>query len=300
MAELSEATLQDIEVFADRLDLAKVAATFKEFGCMVVRGLHTQYIPEISRQIEAVIAETIEQIPNARPVPEGWYTPNGSLLLPAPKNYSRDKQIMTLPLSYRNSSAFFRTALDETTLDIAEAALGPDIELFLDGQSLVKEPVGGHPKHLHQDAAYFQHRYEGPVAFLTYVVDTNLRNGALHVVPGSHKLGVLNHVDTFSHLGLDAKDWPWERSLPIEGKAGDAVVFHVNCIHGSKENHSNANRPVFINRYRAADDYTIIGATSTKNRAEAEKHAAQARKENQLGLMVRGFRRFDAKRRENQ
>ena len=104
--------------------------------------------------------------------------------------------------------------MDETALDLVEAILGPNIETFGNGQSLVKEPVGGHPKHLHQDSAYFEHKYEGPVALLNYVVDTNLENGALYVVPGSHKMGQLKHVDTFSHLGLDEDEWPWEAAAP--------------------------------------------------------------------------------------
>ena len=156
---------------------------------------------------------------------------------------------------------------------------------------MVKEPVGGHPKHLHQDAAYFEHKYEGPVALLNYAVDTNLENGALYVVPGTHKAGNIKHVDTFSHLGLDEDEWPWEAALPIEGKAGDSIFFHVQTVHGSQSNHSDKPRPVFINRYRRPDDFVTIGAATTANRAEAEKQAAEVKKTNeQRGLMVRGFR----------
>jgi phytanoyl-CoA hydroxylase len=203
---------------------------------------------------------------------------------------------MVLAVNYFNSAAFFRSAFDERTVDIVEAILGANIELFLNGQCLYKEPVGGHPKHLHQDSAYFEHKFEGPVAALNYLVDTNLQNGALHVVPGSHRWGTLTHVDTFSHLGLDEDEWPWERSLPIEGTAGDTIFFHVRTIHGSKENYSDKPRPVTINRYRRADDYVIIGASTTAKRAEAEKKVEQAKKENQRGLMVRGFREFDSER----
>ena len=112
-------------------------------------------------------------------------------------------------------------------------------EVFGNGQSLYKEPTGGHPKLLHQDSAYFQHRYQGPVAILSYVVDTNLTNGALYVVPKSHLLGQLNHIDTFSHLGLAPEEWGWEDALPLEGQAGDSIFFHVQAIHGSKQNFSD-------------------------------------------------------------
>jgi phytanoyl-CoA hydroxylase len=287
-------TVEQIEVFADDLDVRKAAAIYKEHGCLVVRGLMKPYLDELHRDIEATARQSIALLDQAKEVREGWVTPNGTLFLPAPPNYPRDKQIMVLAISYHTSGAFFRAAFDPKTVDLVEAILGPNIELFGAGQCLYKEPVGGHPKHLHQDASYFEHRYEGPVGILSYVVDTDLVNGALHVVPGSHQLGTLKHVDTFSHLGLEEREWPWERALPIVGKAGDSIFFHVRCIHGSKENHSEKPRPVFINRYRRADDYVTISATTTQNRAEAEQRAAEAKKENQRGLMVRGFRPYEA------
>ena len=186
--------------------------------------------------------------------------------------------------------------MDEKLLDVVEAILGADVELFGGGQCLYKEPAGGHPKLLHQDSSYFEHKYEGPCATLNYCVDTPVERGALHVIPGSHKLGVLRHVDTFSHLGLDPASWTLDRAVAIEGGPGDAIFFHVNTIHGSPENHSNEARPVFIHRYRHADDYVVVSATGTQNRAEAEKRAAQASKKNQLGLMVRGRRTYNEKK----
>jgi hypothetical protein len=286
-------TVGQLEVFADDLDVHKAAAIYQEHGCLVVRGLMKPYLAELKRDIEATAAQSISLLDRAERITEGWRTPDGTLFLPAPPGYHRDRQIMVLAIGYRTSAAFFRSAFDPKTVDLVETILGPNIELFGDGQCLYKEPVGGHPKHLHQDASYFEHRFDGPVGVLSYVVDTDLVNGALHVVPGSHRMGTLDHVDTFSHLGLNPDEWPWERAVPITGKAGDSIFFHVRCIHGSKENHSDRPRAVFIHRYRRADDYVIISATTTANRAEAEKRAAEAKKENQRGLMVRGFRPFD-------
>ena len=61
-------------------------------------------------------------------------------------------------------------------------------------------------------------------------------------------------------------------------------------------NWSDKPRPVFINRYRTAADYVVVGATSTENRKAAEAQREQATKDNQRGLMVRGFRTFDSNR----
>jgi phytanoyl-CoA hydroxylase len=283
-------TAQDIEMSVDDIDVGQAKELFDEHGCLVVRGLTRQYIDAINRDINAAADHAISLLDRAEKIVEGWRTPDGTLFIPAPEGYGRDQQLMVLSFNYMTSAAFFQSALDERALDIVEAILGPNVEMFGAGQCLVKEPVGGHPKHLHQDAAYFEHRYYGPVGILNYAVDTDLENGALHVVPGSHKLGQLDHVDTFSHLGLDDGEWPWERALPVCGQAGDGIFFHYRTIHGSKQNHSDTRRPVFINRYRSVEDYTIISASTTENRAAAEKRAAEVKKGSERSMVVRGFR----------
>ena len=291
-----QVTIADLELQADQLDLARAATIYREHGALVIRGLFARSIPGIAADIARSAQQAIDLIPRATKVQEGWITPDGTLLLPAPAGFQRAQQLMVLNCGYKDSSHVFRSALDETMCDLAAALIGPDVELFMEGQVLYKEAVGGHPKNLHQDSAYFEHRFDGPMAVLTYVVDTDLVNGALHVVPGSHRCGVIPHVDTFSHLGLPESEWPWERALPICGKAGDAILFHVHTIHGSKQNHSAAPRPVFIHRYRNAADYVVVSATIAASRQEAEsqeaRKAAEAGRHRQRGLMVRGFRPF--------
>ncbi len=292
------ASIKDIEMSVDAMDAEKASNIFDEHGCLVVRGLMKPYIERIHQDIETAATESLALLDEAQQIVEGWRTPNGTLFIPAPAGYDRDKQIMVLAVNYQTSAAFFHSAFDENAVKIVEAILGPNVEIFGNGQCLYKEPVGGHPKHLHQDSAYFEHRYQGPVGILNYVVDTDLVNGALHVVPGSHKLGQLKHIDTFSHLGLEEDEWNWESALPVEGKAGDSIFFNVKTVHGSKQNMSDKPRPVFINRYRRTDDFVIIGGTTAANRAEAEKRAAaaeEAKKANSdRGLMVRGFRPYNA------
>lgn len=296
-ATLPKVDVTDIEHHVDDLDLGRIASDWEQYGAFVVRGLMLPYAEQVREDLNAITDEAISQLDVAEYTEGiGWVTPNKTLFLPAPSNYERDKQVMTVGCNYRTSAAFFRSAGDEVTLSIVTALLGDNVELYQEGQCLVKEPVGGHPKKLHQDSSYFQHRYDGPVGVLCYAVDTDAQKGALYVVPGSHRLGVLDHVDTFSHLGLDEDEWSWEDAVQITGQAGDAIFFHVDTIHGSQENHSDSRRPVFIHRYRRADDYVVIGASTTAARKEAEKNIAQVKKDNQLGLLVSGRRTYDPDR----
>merc|ERR1712216_120231 len=212
-------------------------------------------------------------------------------------------------------------AVDARSLDLVQAILDPHgesgIELFGKGQVFFKEPLGGTPKLLHQDNAYFEFAKKGPVGTLNYAVDTSeeLQNGPLYVVPGTHKRGgygkertgaytglhdhnsFIAHVDTRSHLALNPTEWTFDDAIEIPGKAGDTLFFHINCIHGSTPNFSNTSRPTFINRYLAADDYQILHATSVAQRSAQEdifKNREKTQKVNkERGLLVRGQRIYD-------
>ncbi len=286
MPKTHSLSVDDLSFDAQDLDIQAATSVFAQQGAMVVRGLLAEHVPAVTQDIMQVVDEAIATLDQATRTEVGWTTPNGSLFIPAPAGYDREQQIMVVGVNYHTSAAFLRSALDERMLDIVEAILGPNVETYNTGQVLVKEPVGGHPKHLHQDSAYFEHKYLGPVGVLTYCVDTSVERGALHVVPGSHNMGQLDHIDTFSHLGLDEREWPWETALAIEGRAGDSIFFHVKTIHGSKPNYTDVARPAFIHRYRRPDDYVVASGTTVQNRHRVDHDAPAQTK----GLMVRGTR----------
>ena len=85
------------------LDAAEAAEVYREHGCLVVRGLMKPYIEEMAADIGATVRQSIEMLDRAERKPEGWVSPNGSLFIPAPDGYSRDKQIMTVGISYTTS-----------------------------------------------------------------------------------------------------------------------------------------------------------------------------------------------------
>src|SRR5438045_51563 len=87
--ELPAVDVKDIEVFAADLDPQRAAKIYKEYGCLVVRGLTKAYIADIQRDCEAVAQESIAQLDRAKKIKEGWVTPNGTLFLPAPANFKR-------------------------------------------------------------------------------------------------------------------------------------------------------------------------------------------------------------------
>jgi len=286
-------TLQDID-FPSDADPKDIAKAFREHGCAVVRGLNNKYVQQIYNDCMSLREQTLQLFNRANDIPEGQTTPDGSLLVPK----GDQMQIMVLGLDYFSSAALLKVSIDETVLDIVEAILGDEnIEIFGKGQVLLKEKDGGHAKIPHQDAAYFEFRDYGPIGTLNYCVDTNeeKNNGPLRVWPGTHKRGYLEHVDTESHLALPHEDWPDESGVLINGKAGDCILFHQYCVHGSSYNFSGEPRPVFINRYIQSNDITIMPlATSVEMRRKAVEKAKVEPPTRDMNYMVRGRRIFNA------
>jgi phytanoyl-CoA hydroxylase len=118
--------------------------------------------------------------------------------------------------------------------------LGEDVKLF--GDQLFMKPPGGIEKTYHQDCPYFK---IAPMAMVTAWValdDVTVDNGCLHVIPGSHKLGAVDHSEPWMVGERQDKKIPdaqldRDRERAITLQAG-GVSFH----HGLTQHRSGANR----------------------------------------------------------
>ncbi len=104
----------------------------------------------------------------------------------------------------------------------------------------------------HQDNFYAQSPYGCYASAWTAIDDADVGNGCLYVIPKSHLLPTINHVD--SHQVQDDKqprtaraivvDYPINdnEKLPAIMKSGDVIFIHGNVIHGSFDNNSERTR----------------------------------------------------------
>jgi phytanoyl-CoA hydroxylase len=83
-------------------------------------------------------------------------------------------------------------AREPRILDVVEDLLGPNIQLYY-SMFMMKPPRQGFTAPWHQDFAFFVHNRADLLACQVYIDDSTLENGCIRVVPGSHKLGLLNH-----------------------------------------------------------------------------------------------------------
>ncbi len=292
VSDLKAVSVEALELSIEGIDFAKAKAIYEEHGALVLRGVAREYAARILVDMEEVLAQATAQLPEATPHPvhkNAWVTPNGSAFNDDP-DHPGHKVVNTLKFNGLVSGVFTESLMNPKLLDVVETLIGPDIELWKWGQCVYKQPESGLPKSMHQDEYYFQHKYNTTVGVLTYAIDTDETNGALQVVPGSHKLGPIEHGDdTFAGFQLD-DSW-FGRAALIPGKAGDAILFNGLTIHGSLSNRSSRPRPVFIQRYRAAYDFCIHDVGNTEDRKKAEANPRTEKAPDDQGLMVRGLRR---------
>jgi phytanoyl-CoA hydroxylase len=119
----------------------------------------------------------------------------------------------------------------------------------------LKAPNDGVSFHFHQDAE--NRSYGTPLwkdvlqngSFIQTVLalgPLNEENGTLRFLPGSHKEGYIDLPNSPDKLNQMKNKYG---EVTIECEAGDLVLFHPFCIHGSDTNKSQEIRKVFINGF---------------------------------------------------
>ncbi|MEO5511789.1 MAG: phytanoyl-CoA dioxygenase family protein, partial [Longimicrobiales bacterium] len=129
----------------------------------------------------------------------------------------------------------------------------------------VKPPETGHPFPMHQDWAFYKHADGRYVDVLVHLDDTRHENGEIRFLPGSHKLGMLDHVvkDPETGMGctphLPVETYRLGDTVAVPARAGDVVVFNILTIHGSHVNVTDRMRRLVRVGYRHPDNAQTEG-----------------------------------------
>jgi ectoine hydroxylase-related dioxygenase (phytanoyl-CoA dioxygenase family) len=168
-------------------------------------------------------------------------------------------------------------ARDPRILDIVEDLLGPNIMLYY-SMFMMKPPRQGFAAPWHQDFAFFVHDRARMLACQVYVDDSTLENGCIKVVPGSHKLGLLNHFDgeTFTEKVQGDTSHFDAQAVTVPMRAGGMLIWHGQTLHASDPNRSERPRRGIVFEYKDPGVSLLGGAFN---------HGLEIRT---VGLMVRG------------
>jgi non-haem Fe2+, alpha-ketoglutarate-dependent halogenase len=159
----------------------------------------------------------------------------------------------------RNKPHLLLTWLDELVrhpgvLDAVEQMIGPNI-LVWGSSFFIKEPRNPSFVSWHQDSTYWGLEPPDIVTAWVALSESTHENGAMRVIPGSHKLDQAPHRDTFAADNLLSRgqeimvevDESQAVELPLQ--PGEMSLHHVRLIHGSEPNPSGKRRIGFAIRY---------------------------------------------------
>jgi len=172
-----------------------------------------------------------------------------------------DRLIHSLELTVRHK-AFLDLARDARIVCRLTPLIGPDIQL--QHSKLAAQPVqrqkGGF--RWHQDFAFFPHTNTDLVAVMVMLDDATEENGCMHMIRGSHKLGLLDHLDEDGLFTGGCKEEDvWEEhpehSTAITPKAGGISIHHCLMLHSSGPNPSGKPRRGAVFQYRADDAFQL-------------------------------------------
>jgi phytanoyl-CoA hydroxylase len=169
-------------------------------------------------------------------------------------------------------SVFSRMIVDPRFTDVAAAVLAVENVQLHHTKAFIKPPEKGAPFPLHQDYPFFPHTQHRVAAAVFHLDDAPAEKGCVSVVPGSHRLGPLEHLGKGTwHLAPE--EWPVTRAEPVEAEAGDVLVFSYLTIHGSGVNTSDEARTTWLVQFRDPADLPV-----------SDKHTSSRGQ----GMMLRG------------
>lgn len=163
----------------------------------------------------------------------------------------------SLLVNIHHQSATVRAYYFEGPLvDIASQIIGPNIK-GATSQLTFKMKGNTKPFGWHQDNGYGELEPYNALTTLTALDDTDRGNGCLWLIPSSHKKGQVRVQQTEeqkkskAEIIVEADD---SQAVPMEMKAGDALIFNCWMLHKSDGNYSqDRDRRILFLRYADAD-----------------------------------------------
>ena len=161
-----------------------------------------------------------------------------------------------------NDPLYRWVAFDSPIPDIVTELLGPSIR-FHHSKLNMKGSLLGAAVEVHQDAAFYPHSNDDVLAVGLLLDDATAANGAMAVLPGSHRGPIHTHYDTQGRFVGCMRDdevarLDRSRAVLLELPAGSIHIHHYRLVHWSAPNTSTAERRLLINSYTAADAVSFM------------------------------------------
>ena len=154
---------------------------------------------------------------------------------------------------HQNSTFLFDICMNPIILDYVEDLIGPDFYMWA-SSFFIKDPHSPETVDWHQDSYYWPLTPPDSCTVWLAFSDSDAGNGAMRVIPKSHKGGIIQHTsdaDENSVLTLRCATEAYtdDTAEYLTLKAGQISIHDDKIIHGSLGNNSNRPRIGFTIRY---------------------------------------------------
>jgi ectoine hydroxylase-related dioxygenase (phytanoyl-CoA dioxygenase family) len=222
-------------------------AQYDEQGFVRLRGFIGPEVCE--RMLERVVALARAHAGGDRDAP-GLVLPEANLA----GSGGNPEDLVSKIFRLHRDGVFAAFAADPRVTESLVDLIGPRLDCFL-SQFIFKNP-GAWGQPWHQDSFYFAFEPARPIvgAWLA-VTEATLENGCLHVLPGSHREPVHEHVPDRrpnANLGyVEIVDHDMAAAEPVLMDPGDLLLFDSHLMHRSTDNESTGIRAAMVFHYAA-------------------------------------------------
>ena len=168
-------------------------------------------------------------------------------------------------------------------LDAIEDAIGPDI-LCWTTNFFIKEAASPGFVSWHQDSTYWGLDPDEVITAWVALTEVTQENGYMQVIPGSHKIDQLPHVDTFHKDNLLSRgqeiavEVDRSKAVGLALHPGEISLHHIKLVHGSDANRSNDRRiglairyiPTYVRQTKVRDSAMLVRGTDKYHHFDAE------------------------------
>jgi phytanoyl-CoA hydroxylase len=180
-----------------------------------------------------------------------------------PGHTAQNPRVRRIKKPYLVNPVFNEFTRSKVLTDCLTALIGPSGRLY--GSKLnLKSPGFGSPVEWHQDWAFYPHTNDDILAVGVMLDDTTVENGAMYVVPGTHKGTTFDHHGPDGYfcgaMDPDTCGVDFSKAVPCEGPAGSCSFHHVRLVHGSAQNTSHRSRGLLLYEVAAGDAFPLMGA----------------------------------------
>ena len=212
--------------------------------------------------IEGVL--TVDELEELRRVTDGFVEKsrnvgsNDEIFDLEPGHSAQSPSLRRIKHPVSKHPVYAKYARHDPILDIVECLLGPNLR-YHNNKLNMKNPAHGSAVQWHQDWAFYPHTNDSILEVGIALDDMTADNGALMVIPGSHKGRIWDHhQDGVFVGGITDPAFSADGAVSVTVNAGGITLHHVRMVHGSKPNQSQRPRRMFFIGFYATDAWPLI------------------------------------------